>query len=84
MVNKLEIYGHNGNKQILYFSGKQEFNEAEEIINQRGNASWAAIALADYVIEIDVDGLVPIEKLIKCRYPWGLEAILDAFMEKQK
>lgn len=82
MVNKLEIYGHNGNKQILYFSSEQALKDARQIKDIMGSpGGWAMLSLADYVIELDDANLPPTETLIKCRYPGGLEGIMDQFMD---
>lgn len=81
MAHKLETYNHNGNKLILYFSTEEYLKEAQLLMGKIGNSVFSIVNLADYVIEVDDDHTPVTERLLKCRYAGGLEAIMDEFMD---
>ena len=86
MPYKLNTRNHNGNKLILYFSTKVHFDNAKTVLENAvgkniGNRAWTIVPLADYVIEVN-DNYSPVtERLLKCRYAGGLEAIMDEFID---
>lgn len=81
MPHKLETYNYNGNKLILYFSTEEYLKEAQLLMGKIGNSVFSIVNLADYVIELEDDYPPVKERLLKCRYAGGLEAIMDEFMD---